>query len=155
MIVISKINLVGIYVVKANNRNTRTRWEICSRSTTKTAEWTSPLFPATLVILINIVKIFTEELYICKLRETLKTLERKFYYMKKCFLFVTPSIQSPSHYLVILSLHQVLKGLSTGAKYEVVSISYCWIMLLTLRKTGSIKQLSCSSNSSFLAHFTP
>ena len=53
-------------------------------------------------------------------------LERKFYYVEKdCFLYVTPSIQTPSHSLVILSLHQVLKRLSTGAKYEVVSICYC------------------------------
>ena len=29
---------VGIYLAKVNNRNTRTRWEICSKLTIKTPE---------------------------------------------------------------------------------------------------------------------
>ena len=31
--------LAGIYLVKINNRNTRTRYEICSKLTMKTPEW--------------------------------------------------------------------------------------------------------------------
>ena len=33
-----KYSPVDVYLLKANNRNTRTRYEICSRLTTKTPE---------------------------------------------------------------------------------------------------------------------
>ena len=36
--VLFKVNPVGIYLFKVNNRNTRTRCEICSRLTIKTSE---------------------------------------------------------------------------------------------------------------------
>ena len=33
---------VGIYLLKVNNRNTRTRYEICSKLTVKTPDWDFP-----------------------------------------------------------------------------------------------------------------
>ena len=39
LIFIKLSNPSGIYLLKASNRNTRTRCEICSRLTIKTPEW--------------------------------------------------------------------------------------------------------------------
>ena len=37
--IITQTDRVGIYLFKGNHRNTRTRCEICSKLTIKTAEW--------------------------------------------------------------------------------------------------------------------
>ena len=36
---LKEVNLAGNYMFKVNNRNTRTRCEICSKLTMKTSEW--------------------------------------------------------------------------------------------------------------------
>ena len=36
---LKEVNLAGNYMFKVNNRNTRTRCEICSKLTMKTPEW--------------------------------------------------------------------------------------------------------------------
>lgn len=44
---------------------------------------------------------------------------------RELFISITPSIQIPSRFLVILNLNKVMKGFSTGVKYEVVRTCHC------------------------------
>ena len=137
MILSSKSNITGIYVLKVNNKNTRTKWKICSKSTIKTTVWqqlTSQKI--TPLILIKCSKnIDRRTLNMSITVEFLDTGEKVLLNGGTVFfIFIIPFHPTHSRSLIYLKTKKVMKKFSVEREYEVVSICYCWIMPLTLYK---------------------